>query len=463
MISGLTTSASRGRIYRAGWLIVALALVSYVLLAVAEQGTVGAGLREVPDDPLPFQRHQGAGLDLSRMSSLMALEWLEQVDAHNVTMILVPLDGDIVEAFNDPESFVAARSAVDSLLAAADGAPVAVCLRRPVSALEESVLAEAAVTAIIDEYSDAITYVSTCHADTSTSWQEHVLAVLNEDPPGSESTRILAPVSIGAPIRLHAPLFLNDLSDIYIDSLAGKLHVGLSLAEQAPLDTAAHALLQGIIHTRAHVGLVLASPFLDADPAAFVQSLTYPSQAIQELSEGFNGVTSPAFAWQGPWIPTQVGPVAYQRSIEPGSLVTAEFVGTEVWGVGIMSPEGGTIGIWIDAPDGDISAEPDAVIDLSRTQARDDSFLMVDGLPAARHHLTIVTANGDVALSGLFVTGRPEAGWHGVVGAVGIISLAVGGLAAVIAVAVDDLRLRIGLDRSGDEEVEHPRVFRREI
>jgi hypothetical protein len=110
-----------------------------------------------------------------------------------------------------------------------------------------------------------------------------------------------------------------------------------------------------------------------------------------------------------------------------------------------------------------MSRNPDNIVDLSGSQAVDRSMLLIDGLPAATHSITIVASEGNVTLSGLFVTGRPEPGWHGGLGALGTMGIAMAGLAVIISVAVDDLRLRIGLDRTDDQETDHPRIFRREL
>lgn len=463
MISGVSSPDVRSRVYRSGWLIVALAVISYVLVAAAEQGTVGAGLRSVPESPLPFARHHGAGLDLSQMSSLTALDWLEQADTSSVTTILLPLDGDIVEAFNAPESYADARRAVQTLVDAVDDSPIVVCLRRPVSAVPEEELAEAAVTALVDGFGDSIAYITTCGSESSSTWHGNVIDILGLEPSGSASERILAPVSVGPPIRLQRPIGLDDLSGVEIDGLAGDLHVAISLRTPGLLDEQTRMDLQDDLRTRSHLALFLVAPPENTSPAEVVQALAFPPPDSATLFEGYNSVTTPGITWQGEWIPTEVGPVLYQRSIDPGSVVTAEFVGTEVWALGIAAPEGGMIGVWIDAPEGSLSSQPDVVVDFSRTQARDDSFLLVDGLSASTHRLTIVTSEGDVAISGFFVTGRPEAGWQGFLAALGLIVLAIAGLTAVIAVAVDELRLRIGLDRSDDEEAEHPRVFKREV
>lgn len=459
----MSSPDARSRIYRGGWLIVMLAVVSYVLVAAAEQGTVGAGLRTVPDSPLPFSRHQGIGLDLSHMSSLTALDWLEQADTAETTAILLPLDGDIVEAFHAPESFADARRAVETLVGAVDGVPAVVCLRRPVSAVPEEELAEAAVTALVEGFGDSIAYITTCGSESSPTWHGNVLDILGLDPSGSASERMLAPVSVGPPIRLQRSIDLDQLSGVEIDGLAGDLHVAIPFRTTDLLDEQTLMELQEDLHTRSHLALFLLAPPENTSPADVVQSLAFPRPVSTTLFEGYNSVTTPGIVWQGAWIPTEVGPVLYQRSVDPGSVVSAEFIGTEVWALGIAAPEGGTIGVWIDASEGSLSSQPDAVVDLSRIQARDDSFLLVDGLSASTHRLTIVTSEGDVSISGFFVTGRPEAGWQGFLAALGLIVLAIAGLAAVIAVAVDELRLRIGLDRSDDDDADHPRVFKREI
>ena len=463
MIARFQNPADRSRIYRSGWLIVVLALVSYVLVAIAEQGSAGAGLQVVPNEPLPFNRLQGVGVDLSSRSSIEALEWLEQAGTGATPLTIVPVDGDIVAAFNDPETFADARTATTLLVEAAGETRIALCLRRPISATEESVLAEAVVTALIEEFTDRVTYISTCPGESSTTWQSSVLDLIAPGMSAGESEHILAPVSVGEPVRLVPAVAPGDVDDAYLDGLSSTIYTAVTLADQPPLTTDLQIEMRDVLYNRAHIAIVLAVPAETASPQEFIASTVFPPDSRVELAEGFNSAVSPLMHWEGPWTLTDVGPVTYQRSVEAGSRLTAEFVGTEVWALGLVSPQAGSIGVWIDANDAQLREQPDRVVDLSRNQARDTSFLLADDLPAARHTITVVTADGDVALSGLFVTGRPEAGWHGGIGALGIIGIAVCGLAAVISVAINDLRLRIGLDRTDEEESEHPRVFRRDI
>lgn len=462
-ISGARTALSRSRLYRGGWLVVVLAFTSYLLVAVAEQGGVGAGLEAVPDEPLPFRRHAGVGIDLSEMSSLAALKWLEGTETENTPMLVLPVDGDIVAAFNDPETFGAARTAVDSLIDASGDTPVTLCLRRPVSAVEESVLAEAVVTVIVDDYTDSVAYLSTCPGETSDTWQASVLDVLgNTNAVGAEE-RLLSPVSIGATIRLQPAIRAADLNENYIDRLAGLSYVAVTLDNQAPLSEPLRDEIHDILNDRAHVALVLARPQADVNPQEFAATLQLNTEVFPELSEGYNDVLTPAMTFPGDWTLTEVGPVLYQRTTQTGASVSADFVGTEVWAVGLVSPGAGRIGVWIDADEPVTSRDPDNIVDLSGLQARDTAMLLIDNLPAATHRITIVASEGDVTLAGLFVTGRPETGWHSGLGALGVMGIAMAGLAVVITVAVDDLRLRIGLDRTDEQETDHPRIFRREL
>lgn len=452
----------RRRMYRGGWLIAILAMMSYVLVAFAEQGSIGASLQEVPQDPLPFERHQSAGIDLSQYTSLEALEWLQQVDASSVSMVLIPIDGDIVSAFNNPDAYTAARIAVDQLLEAANGARITVCLNRPIAAIEESILAEAAVTALVETYTDRITYIGTCARSTSPAWQASVLNVLGYSDSVSTTPRMLVPVSIGAPIRLMNPEPLDGVTPEYLDSVSGTSYAALRISPSPELTVSARSSLQSILHDRAHVATIMVSPDVDVNPAGFVTSLQLDFSNFPELSEGFNNVRAQQVEWYGDWTLTEVGPVTYQRTTETGSWFTAEFIGTEVWALGIASPDGGRLGVWVDPSTSQATGSPDQIVSLSRTQARDASVLLVDGLPAARHTITVVAADGDVAISGIFVTGRPVAGWHGLTGAFGMIVVAIAGIGIVLMATVDDLRVRIGLDQASEGDDIHPRVFRRD-
>jgi hypothetical protein len=439
-----------------------LAMASYVLIAFAEQGSAGASLQVVPQDPLPFERHQSSGIDLSQFTSLQALEWLEQVDPSPVSMILVPIDGDIVGAFNNPDTYAAARIAVDQLLDATNGARVTACLNRPIAAIEESILAEAAVTAIVENYADRVTYIGACGRATSPAWNASVLNVLGRSSSESTAQRLLAPVSMGAPIRLMSPEPLEDMTLEYLDSVSGTTYAALRITPSSSLTSSDRSRLQGILHDRAHIATVLIEPEIDVAPAEFVAALQLDFGEYSELSEGFNSVEAHQISWHGDWILTEVGPVTYQRTTVTGSWLTTEFIGTEVWALGIASPDGGRLGVWIDASTSGTTGSPDRIVSLERSQARDTSMLLIDGLPAARHTITVVAADGDVALSGIFVTGRPVAGWHGITGAFGMIAVAIAGLGIVLVATVDDLRARIGLDRASRSEDTHPRVFRRD-
>lgn len=459
----MTSVAVRRRLYRSGWLIVLCAVCSYLLVAFAEQGSAGAGMRVVPDAPLPFERHMGIGIDLSDMSSLAALEWLEQTDTSSIPMILVPVDGDIITAFNDPDTYLAARTALDHLIDAARPAPITMCLQRPVTALDEATLAEAVVTVIVESYTDRVTYIASCSPGSPPSWEASILTLLGSELPTTATERVLAPVSVGAELRLQDPVTIQSIDDGYLDGLAGTRYVATRFTSDAPLSDGQRQSVHEILHDRSHIALVLTRPHPSLEPASVVAALTVPLPERPELSEGYNSALSPPVSWRGEWIPTQVGPVTYQRTVETGSWFTVEFVGTEVWLVGLVSPDGGRLGVWIDADDPQTASDPERIVSLQRTQAADLSLLLMDGLPAARHRMTVVAADGDVSIAGLFVTGRPEAGWHGGLGAIGIIALAIAGVAVVLTVTVDDLRARIGLDRDDGEGESHPRVFRRDI
>jgi hypothetical protein len=463
VISGARTVTSRSRLYRGGWLVVILAFSSYLLIAMAEQGGVGAGVQAVPDEPLPFRRHSGVAIDLSEMSSLATLEWLEDANIENTPLLVLPVDGDIVAAFNDPETFVAAQAAIDSLIDASGDTTVALCLRRPVSAAEESMLAEAVVTVIVEDYTDSVAYLTTCPGETSDTWRANILDVLGIPDEGRAEERLLAPVSIGAPIQLQPAIQATELDDNYIDRLAGVSYVGVTLENQAPLSGALRDEIHDVLNDRAHVALFLARPQSDIAPREFAAATQLNTEVRPELSEGYNNVLAPAITLSGEWTPSEVGPVLYQSTSQTGASLSAAFVGTEVWAVGVVSPGAGKIGVWVDAAEPVTSRDPDNIVDLSGSQAIDTSMLLIDNLPAAAHSITIVASEGDVALAGLFVTGRPEAGWHGGLGALGILGVAIAGLAVVISVAVDDLRLRIGLDRTDEQETDHPRIFRREL
>lgn len=457
------SSSERRRLYRSGWLVVVFAMASYLLVAYAEQGSAGAGLRIVPNDPLPFERHAGAGVDLASFSSLQAVEWLEQADTSQVPLILLPVDGDIVAAFNNPDAYLAARSAVDQLVGSAGDTAIALCLRRPIAAIDETILAEAAVTALVESYTDRVTYIGACTSEASRTWETSVLDILGTDPPDGAHERILAPVSVGAPLRLSQPVGPAAASSIFLDGLSGDDYVVLRLGQTQALSPDEQQQLATIRHDRSHIATSVVAPVDAENPQAFVSSLDLGGFDDQELSEGFNNVSSPLIQWTGDWTTTTVGDVTYMRTQEQGAWIATEFVGTEIWAVGIAAPDSGRIGIWVDVEDPATAGEPDRIVDMSRTQARDQAILLVDGLPAARHQITVVAADGDVTLSGFFVAGRPEAGLSGVFGALGLIITAIAGLGVVLTVAVDDLRARIGLEQRDDDEDYHPRVFRRDV
>lgn len=463
MSARFRSPGERRLLYWSGWLIAIFASISYILLAFAEQGTAGAGLRIVPNDPLPFNRHAGVGVDLTGFSSLQAVEWLESADVSAAPLVVIPLDGDIVAAFNTPDMSHIAHQAVEMLLTGADGANVAFCLRRPISAMEDRVLAETAVAVLTEVYSARITYLGGCVPESLASWEAEVLNQLDYLPPNSETERMLAPVSIGAPLRLQNGVRIEDLDDAFYDSVGGDTYAAVRLEPFAGLDERMRQRVREAIHHRGHVALFLAAPALEAPSDQFVQSLTFGGQQNTELSEGFNNATSPLITWNGDWTLTPVGPVAYQRTLTPGSSISTEFIGTEIWVIGIASPDGGQLGVWVDTEDPDTSTTPDRIIDMERSQARDQSMLAIDGLPAARHRITLVAAGTEVSVSGLFVTGRTESGIHGTIGSLGLIAAAVAGLAIVLSVAVDDLRIRIGLDRPGEDGSEHPRIFSRDV
>jgi hypothetical protein len=162
------------------------------------------------------------------------------------------------------------------------------------------------------------------------------------------------------------------------------------------------------------------------------------------------------------WQRSNVGTIVYMRATQPGAALSAEFIGTDVYLMGIQAPDSGIVQVWID-PDSP-SAAPTVELDLAAVQARDTAIPIARGLPAARHQLTIQTITPEgasVTISGLYVTGTPATAWAGMMAAAVVLLAAVVALSERSYTAVVAIRQRGG-PPSRRSRTGHPRVFARD-
>jgi hypothetical protein len=159
------------------------------------------------------------------------------------------------------------------------------------------------------------------------------------------------------------------------------------------------------------------------------------------------------------WQPSTVGTASYARSTATGASMTVEFVGTELFLTGILSPDGGRISVWVDADSSGGNTQPFSIASLAADQARDDAIPLVSDLPAAQHRLTIVVEGGEVTVSGFFAAGKAEPGTTSALVAIGLFAIAVVALADICYASVTELRNRaLAPDRSVSAQ-DHPREF----
>lgn len=444
------------------WSILCLACAGLLLMGLAERDARAAVLRPVPEAPLPFARHKVVGLDLRSFSSLESLQWLQVGGVQPYALLMVQVDSDIVTALTQPDDQPSALAAMDQLVAAAQGTPLAVCLARPVVAVGGLAIAQAVAEALVERYPGAIAYVLGCGVENSDEWHRDLSrAIRGEDamlPPD-----VLIPMSAGASLTLFDTAGNDSLggADI-LGRLPGTDRYSAAVVTVTrPADEALVRHAREAMTSLAALALIVVQPERSVDPAALSASLSGVGLNTALLPEGFTSVTAPGVAADGDWILSTVGTVPYARTTT-NAAIALEFVGTNVFVQALTSPDGGTLLAWIDPPADDPTVSPVARIDLQDDQASDTTIQIATGLLGKRHRLVLSAENAEgqsVSVSGVVVTGQAAPGSIAKLAAAALLMIAV---LALTERALANIRsIRESEQLRPTRAIGHPRVFKR--
>lgn len=447
---------------RASWTVFSLAVIAFIGLALAEQGARGGGLLVPPDAPLPFDRHRVFGLDLSDMSSVQARDWLNAAGNPSLALVVIPIDADVVEALARDDGREAALGAIDTMRQAAGGSPLAVCLNRPPRAANSLGIAQASIDAIKARFPDQIVYVNACDPDQNPGWQKDIDRAARPDADDPAPDEAFIPLTGGDAVALEQ---LDGASDLDADRFRLRSrgsYTFFMLDAAQPLDSRTIGDATGALADTSHSALILVTPSNAVDPSGLAGSIAPVTLPAGTLPEGFSGIDAPGVNVNADWRRANVGATSYLRATSSSAAIGAEFVGTDVYLMGIESPESGAVNVWIDPPSP--TAPPTVVLDLASIQARDSAVPIASGLPASRHQLIIqaVTDDGEsVTISGLFVTGKPATAWTGLMAGFVTLLAAVAALCERGYAAIVTIRRRTVPPRRRPRPG-HPRVFARD-
>lgn len=442
---------------RISWAILALATTSFVFLAVAEQGSSERVPSSVPPGPLPFERHRVFGLDLSNHSSVAALEWLRSTTGGMPALLMLPIDGDVVLALGQEQARPNALAAIDLLVGAARGAPIAACLRKPPQTVGDIGVAQAAVDALLERFPASIAYVTSCERAADPSWQRAVgrAALGNVDPPQG-TTDALFPLSVGTIAHVRY-IDADDVGRAGNGSSGDSRYVIASVAARAPADADMVQRALDALRGEPLLALVLLRPEGDIDPTTLLASIRDVRLPGEVAPQGFTNVGAPALALSAEWQESVVGTARYRRTDAAGATLRVTFTGTQLHLLGVLSPDAGTLVVWLDAEPGEPGARPRTEVDLSAPQARDAAIAIVDDVPASRHTVTLVSRGGEIIVSGVFAAGKHESGITSALAAVALFAIAVAALADVCYSAVGEVRARAGVVDPPLRAGEYPR------
>jgi hypothetical protein len=393
------------------------------------------------------------------MSSLRALEWLRAAGPSPAALVVVPLDGDVVAALGQPEAQGTAFSAVDLIVEAAGEGPLAACLHKPTQTVGVLGVAQAAVGALSERYTDRFAYVFGCDMSGDREWQRALAqAALKSPDPVAGHDRDLIPLSAGAPIEVRT-ISANRLNVASVRGLAD----GSYVAPEVPIDAAPDVnLLQrasDVLESVAHVGLVLLQPHNSSDAAAIAAVTRTTALEADELPQGYSSAISTGIAVTSGWQTARVGTLTYLQAQQPGAALSVTFVGSELYVLGLRSPEGGELEAWLDR-DPQTSQAPDARLSFAADQARDAVLDVFGGLAAMRHRVTFVVAQGSIVVAGLFVAGKAQVDWASGFAAVGLLIVGVAALGDLSYSAIQQVRGRSPVPTRRRRRA-HPREFER--
>lgn len=441
-------------------MIAVFAIAALLMQGFAEEGGIGSSLDPVPQQPLPFPRERIFGLDLSDRPSLEAVEWLQAGGSSAYALTVIRVDANIVSAMRNQTQVVDAYRALDQLMAAARDTNIALCLERPATEIEDVVLAELTIDALRDRYPDRIAYITSCSAPSDDGWGAALSSQVRSTIPADSG--VLLPLSTGAVVETRPVESFDELSSSRLRLFAGDTYVLPVVQVTAPLADDQRRIAVEAIGDAAQIGLVMVQPDRNLDPAALSSSLALSQLPGDQLPEGFSGASAPAMTFEGSWEISTVGRVVYMRTSSTGAMLRATFSGTTIYLNALLSPNAGTLALWVDPNLADLG-QPVRTIDLSAVQAQDAAVVLVEGLAAERHTILLATSGGDVAVSGLFVKGQPAAGWNAGLVAFALIAVATAALGIVGLGRVQDIRNRTVLPGGRSPEAGHPRAYQRNV
>jgi hypothetical protein len=253
----------------------------------------------------------------------------------------------------------------------------------------------------------------------------------------------------------------DDLRSNRLRVFAGDVYVLPVIPVAAPLSDGEIRFATEAIRDAAQIGLVLLRPSRELSGADLAQSVARSALPPDQLPEGFSGASAPGMTFDGNWEISTVGRVIYMRTGESGSTLRATFSGTTLYLQALLSPNAGSLALWVD-PDLNDPGPALSTVDLTALQAQDAAIVLVEGLAAEPHSIVLVSAGGDVSVSGLFVKGQPASGWNAGVSAFALILLASAAMAVVGLSRVQDIRNRTMLPPGRTAQSTHPRAYQRD-
>jgi len=331
------------------------------------------------------------------------------------------------------------------LIDAARGAPIALCLRKPSQSVGDIGVAQAAVGAVLDNFTSSVAYVSSCELSADASWQQAVgRAVLGNENPPAGTDDALFPLTVGTIAHVR-PAHESDLGSDAALAAGDDRYVLAEIDATEPVNSTLTGDASDAIRNDSALALVLVRPDRSLDPTTLLASIRDVNLTDSSAPQGYSNVGATWIGQAGAWQDSIVGTATYRRTDASGASMTTTFVGTQIHLIAIRSPDAGDVEVWLDATPGVGEAQPFAVIDLSAEQARDDAISLVADVPASRHQITIVTDGGEVAVAGFFVAGKQESAVTSALAALGLVVIAVAALADACYSAVSELRARAGI------------------
>lgn len=430
---------------RISWILLFLAVVSFVSLARAEQGFSSRLPGAVPPGPLPFERQRVFGLDLQHYSSVEALQWLQPTSGGMPALVALPIDGEVVQALGQEQQRELGLAAIELLVTAARDTPIAACLRKPRDTVGDLGVAQAAVEALVERFPDSIAYVSACEQASDPSWQRAVAraALGNIDPPPGTLDGIF-PLSVGTIAHVRT-LDADDLGDHGALATGDSRYVLARLDVQEPVSAELAARTLDALRNEPTLALVLLRPGSEVDPAKMLTSIAEVRLADSVAPQGFTNVTAPPVVQSLEWQDSRVGTAHYRRATADGAAMRIAFTGTQIHLIGVVSPDAGRVTVWLDVEPTDSGARPWAELDLVASQARDVALPLVEDVPASSHQVTLVISGGEVAVSGFYTAGKEESGPSSALASLVLLVIAIAALADICYSAVGEIRARAGV------------------